>query len=102
MCGSSNRNVRIPGRNATHPARFTRDSIPEISSLAERLSVNCQFFFDEKKIDQIWCLLQAWWGDRKNILVQNHDTFASPLSHETITEKIGESRDEIIQHSWDH
>ena len=50
MCGSSNRNVRIPGRYATHPAMFTRDSIPEISSLAERLSVNCQFFLMKIKL----------------------------------------------------
>ena len=49
MCGFSNRNVPIPWRYATHPAMFTRDSIPDILSLAERLSVNCQFFFDEKK-----------------------------------------------------
>ena len=55
-----------------------------------------------KKIDQIWCLLQAIWGDLKKNFVQKHDTFAFPLSHETITEKIGESRDEIIQQSWDH
>ena len=50
MCGSSNRNVRIPGRYATHPTRFTRYSIPEISSLAERLPVNCQSFLMKKKL----------------------------------------------------
>ena len=85
----------------------TQPGSPEILFQKSRHWLNdclltANFFFDEKKIDQIWCLLQARWGDRKNILVQNHDTFASPLSHETITEKIGESWDEIIQHSWDH
>ena len=59
MCGSSNRNVRIPGRYATHPARFTRDSIPEISSLAERLSVNCQFFLMKKIIKFDACYKQG-------------------------------------------
>ena len=59
MCGFSNRNVRIPWRYATHPAMFTRDSIPEISSLAERLSVNCQFFLMKKIIKFDACYKQG-------------------------------------------
>ena len=33
----------------TRPTRFTGDSIPEISSLAERLSVNCEFVLMKKE-----------------------------------------------------